>query len=49
MPGRDNWGLSWPREDVALMRIDSFAVKDWAEFEVRVSTTGLLIRKVDGT
>lgn len=23
-------------------------VKDWAEFEVRVSTTGLLIRKIDG-
>jgi C-terminal processing protease CtpA/Prc len=30
MPERDNWGLSWPREDVALLRIDSFAVHDWA-------------------
>lgn len=30
MPERDNWGLSWPREGVALLRIDSFAVKDWA-------------------
>lgn len=30
MPTRDNWGLSWPVEDVALLCVDSFAVRDWA-------------------
>ena len=30
MPTRDNWGLSWPRPEVALLRIESFAVADWA-------------------
>ena len=25
----DNWALSWPAEHVALLRVESFAVKDW--------------------
>ncbi len=45
---RSRFALFSPLVDAEYGSATFIAVKDWAEFEVRVSTTGLLIRKVDG-
>lgn len=45
---RSRFPVLKPLVDTEYGSATFIAVEDWAEFEVRVSTTGLLIRKVDG-
>ena len=45
---RSRFPVFGPLVDTEYGSATFIAVEDWAEFEVRVSTTGLLIRKIDG-